>query len=148
MDSSSSSSFSSASSSRPVVSSGITSTGLQLTEFVKRPGVGRAGRPVRIRANFFEITQLPSINVQHYDVTITPDVPPLVNRRVFQNLVQVHGASDLGGSQPVFDGRKNIFSPKAFGFDSKTFEVRAGSFLLFQFFFFLLANVVTAVRAN
>jgi eukaryotic translation initiation factor 2C len=98
-------------------------SGLRLTEFVKRPNPGSAGKAIKINANFFEITQLPNINVYHYDVTITPDVPPLVNRRVFEHMLVVHGKSGLDGSRPVFDGRKNIFSPRVFPFDSKTFDV-------------------------
>ncbi|KAG0300267.1 eukaryotic translation initiation factor 2C, 2 [Linnemannia gamsii] len=98
-------------------------SGLRLTEFVKRPNPGSAGKAIKINANFFEITQLPNINVYHYDVTITPDVPPLVNRRVFEHMLVVHGKSELDGSRPVFDGRKNIFSPRVFPFDSKTFDI-------------------------
>src|SRR5690554_1903993 len=64
---------------------------LQVTEFTKRPAPGTLGRSVRIRSNFFEITQLPRITVHHYDVTITPDVPPLVNRRVFAHMTLVYG---------------------------------------------------------
>ncbi|KAF9408609.1 hypothetical protein BGZ94_002247, partial [Podila epigama] len=97
--------------------------GLRLTEYVRRPAPGSAGRPIRVRANFFEITQLPNINITHYDVTITPDVPPIVNRRVYEHFMTLHRTSDLGGARPVFDGRKNIFSPKAFPFESKTFEI-------------------------
>ncbi|KAF9193168.1 Eukaryotic translation initiation factor 2C [Haplosporangium sp. Z 11] len=96
---------------------------LQVTEFTKRPASGTLGRPIKIRSNFFEITQLPRITVHHYDVTITPDVPPLVNRRIFTQMTSVYGQSDLGGVQPVFDGRKSIFAPKAFPFDSKTFDI-------------------------
>ncbi|KAI1316177.1 eukaryotic translation initiation factor 2C, 2 [Mortierella claussenii] len=97
---------------------------LQLTEFVRRPDEpGRLGQPIRIKANFFEITRLPNINVYHYDVTITPDVPPLVNRRVFVHMLHVYGESDLQGTKPVFDGRKNIFAPRVFPFESRTFDV-------------------------
>ncbi|KAG0048957.1 Eukaryotic translation initiation factor 2C [Gryganskiella cystojenkinii] len=119
----SSSMTSSSSSQAPAIVSGVSSTGLQLTEFVGRPGLGTQGRKVRIRANFFEISLLPNINVHHYDVTITPDVPPLVNRRVFEHFLLLHRTSDLAGALPVFDGRKNIFSPKEFKFDGKTFDI-------------------------
>ncbi|KFH71161.1 hypothetical protein MVEG_04007 [Podila verticillata NRRL 6337] len=100
----------------------MASSALTLTEYVKRPGTGTVGKPIRIHANFFEITQLPNINVTHYDVTITPDVPPIVNRKVYEHFMTLHRISDLGGARPVFDGRKNIFSPKVFPFESKTFE--------------------------
>ncbi|KAG0371264.1 eukaryotic translation initiation factor 2C, 2 [Mortierella sp. AD032] len=96
---------------------------LRLTEYVKRPEPGKAGKSIRINANFFEITQLPNINIFHYDVTITPDVPPIVNRRVFEHMLVVYGKSDLDSSRPVFDGRKNIFSPRVFPFESKTLDI-------------------------
>jgi hypothetical protein len=31
----------------------------RITEFVKRPGLGRKGRSIRVRTNYFEITDLP-----------------------------------------------------------------------------------------
>ncbi|KAF9581944.1 Eukaryotic translation initiation factor 2C [Lunasporangiospora selenospora] len=95
---------------------------LNLTEFVRRPAPGTLGHPVNIRTNFFEIQTLPNTNIYHYDVTITPDVPPIVNRRVYTQLIATHGDSDLGG-RPVFDGRKNIFSARAFPFDAKSFDI-------------------------
>ncbi|KAG0353510.1 hypothetical protein BGZ54_002214, partial [Gamsiella multidivaricata] len=95
----------------------------QLTEFVSRPSPGTLGKPIVIRSNFFHITRLPDVNVHHYDVTITPDVPPPVNRRIFKQLIDVHGHTDLGGSRPVFDGRKNIFAPRAFPFESRSFDI-------------------------
>ncbi|KAF9435066.1 hypothetical protein BGZ76_006969, partial [Entomortierella beljakovae] len=96
---------------------------LQHTDLVLRPGIGSAGRPIQVRSNFFEITQLPSITVYHYDVSVTPDVPPPVNRRIFMDFMKQYGQSDLEGTKPVFDGRKNMFSPKKFPFDSRTFEI-------------------------
>ncbi|KAG0001838.1 hypothetical protein BGZ80_006110, partial [Entomortierella chlamydospora] len=90
----------------------------QLTQFTRRPAEpATLGREITIRANFFEITQLPNINIHHYDVTITPDVPPVVNRRVFEHMIKLYGDSDLGRTRPVFDGRKNIFSPRSFPFE-------------------------------
>ncbi|KAF9930836.1 Eukaryotic translation initiation factor 2C [Linnemannia zychae] len=96
---------------------------LRLTEYVRRSSPGTVGKPIRINSNFFEITQLPNINIYHYDVTITPDVPPIVNRRIFGRMIEVYGKSELNSTRPVFDGRKNIFSPRAFPFESKTFDI-------------------------
>lgn len=96
---------------------------LQLTEFVRRPGVGTAGKAVKIRSNFFEVTKLPTVIIHHYDVSISNDLPPPVNRRIFEQLTMSYRASDLGGAQPVFDGRKNIFSAKELPFESRTFDV-------------------------
>ena len=94
-----------------------------LTPFVVRPGVGTTGKPVNILVNFFEITRLPDANVHHYDVTITPDVPPKLNRLVYRTMVERYTQSHLGGSLPVYDGRKNMFSLPELPFKSHTFEV-------------------------
>ncbi|KAF9207103.1 eukaryotic translation initiation factor 2C, 2 [Haplosporangium sp. Z 27] len=96
---------------------------LQLTDYVKRPSVGKAGRQIQVRSNFFEITQLPNITIHHYDMSVTPDVPPLLNRKIFDQFITLYRESDLEGTRPVFDGRKNMFSPKKFPFESRTFEV-------------------------
>lgn len=95
----------------------------QLTEFVRRRGVGKAGKAVNIRSNFFEVTKLPTVVIHHYDVSISNDVSPPVNRRIFEQLTKSYRTSDLGGAQPVFDGRKNIFSAKELPFESRTFDV-------------------------
>ncbi|KAI8575439.1 hypothetical protein K450DRAFT_215715 [Umbelopsis ramanniana AG] len=88
-------------------------SGLQLTEFVKRPDVGNTGRATRVRANFFEVQSFPQNNIHHYDVTITPDVPPVINRKIWKTFEDQDGQGSLKGIKPVYDGRKNIFSPKA-----------------------------------
>ncbi|KAG0274373.1 hypothetical protein BGZ95_009860 [Linnemannia exigua] len=96
---------------------------IKLTDLVKRPGIGKAGKAIKVRSNFFEVKALPDINIYHYDVTITPDVPPPVNRRIFDQFVLLNSKSDLADSMPVYDGRKNLFSSKELPFDSRTFEV-------------------------
>ncbi|KAF9123989.1 hypothetical protein BGW39_008545 [Mortierella sp. 14UC] len=96
---------------------------IRLTDLVKRPNPGRAGKAIQVRTNFFEVKTLPDINIHHYDVTITPDVPPPVNRRIFDQFVLLNSKSDLADAKPVFDGRKNFFSSKELPFDSRTFEV-------------------------
>ncbi|KAF9976844.1 Eukaryotic translation initiation factor 2C [Actinomortierella ambigua] len=92
-------------------------------DLVRRPDTGTLGRPFRIKSNFFEITNLPQVNVHHYDVVITPDVPPTINRKVFAHFVEKYQQSELGGVRPVFDGRHNMFTAKRLPFDAKTFEV-------------------------
>src|SRR5690554_859328 len=92
---------------------------IHLTDLVLRPAVGTLGRSIQVRANFFEVTTMPNNNIHHYDVTITPDVPPPVNRKVFEHFITLHRRSDLGNANPVYDGRKNLFSAKALPFDAK-----------------------------
>jgi eukaryotic translation initiation factor 2C len=76
-----------------------------ITEFVKRPGFGRLGRPIRIRANYFEITNLPGSNIHHYDIDISPEVPPTLNRKIFQI-----AENSFYGIRAVFDGRRNVYT--------------------------------------
>ncbi|KAG0212796.1 hypothetical protein BGX28_005643 [Mortierella sp. GBA30] len=96
---------------------------LQITPYVKRPGIGKVGLAVQVRANYFEITQLPNITIHHYDITVTPDVPPPVNRRIYEQFVDQYRESDLDGVRPIYDGRKNIFAPATFPFESRTFKL-------------------------
>ncbi|CAG8457935.1 8826_t:CDS:2 [Funneliformis mosseae] len=98
---------------------------VKVTDFVKRPGVGREGRPLKVRANFFEVTSLPDSNVHHYDVTITPEVPPSLNRKIYCEFEALN-ENILATARPVFDGRKNIYSPKPLSFgenDAATFDI-------------------------
>lgn len=92
--------------------------------YVRRPGLGTSGRAIRIRSNFFEVTQLSDNMIHHYDVTITPEVPPPVNRKIFHQFTTSYGTSHLKGARAVYDGRNNIFSARAFAFESHTFEVK------------------------
>ncbi|KAI8986394.1 Piwi domain-containing protein [Pilobolus umbonatus] len=86
---------------------------LELTELVKRPGAGKLGKPVRVRANFFEVTAFPLQNIHHYDVTIDPaDAPPAVLRKVWKTFEDSDGQGVLKGIRTIFDGRKNVFAPK------------------------------------
>ncbi|KAG2198826.1 hypothetical protein INT47_000742 [Mucor saturninus] len=86
---------------------------LELTELVKRPGAGKIGKPVRVRANFFEVTSYPTQNIHHYDVTIDPpSAPPVLYRKVWQSFEDTNGQGLLTGIRTIFDGRKNVFSPK------------------------------------
>ncbi|CAG8587596.1 7850_t:CDS:10 [Ambispora gerdemannii] len=70
------------------------------------------GKPTHIRANFYPVEMLPSLKIHHYDVSITPDVFPRLNRLVYDNFVRIHGAVAFGDSKPVYDGRKNLFAAK------------------------------------
>ncbi|KAF9945058.1 eukaryotic translation initiation factor 2C, 2 [Modicella reniformis] len=101
-------------------------SGLKLTEYVPRPAPGKLGKPIKVRTNFFEVQKLPDIMVHHYDVTVTPDVPPVANRKVFQQFITTYGDTELKGARPVYDGRKNLFSARDLGFDGKTFDITLG----------------------
>ncbi|KAG0027885.1 Eukaryotic translation initiation factor 2C [Podila clonocystis] len=94
----------------------------RLTELVKRPNQGNKGTRTKVQANHFEITQLPDNIIHHYDVMVTPEVPPAVNRRVYRHFFTLYG-SELRGATPVYDGRKNLFSYVDLGFPQRTFEL-------------------------
>ena len=72
--------------------------------FCRRPALGNLGRQVRVRSNFFEVLALPTQNIIHYDVTITPDVPPAFNRKIFGEFEKISREGQLDGIRPVFDG--------------------------------------------
>ena len=85
-----------------------------LTDSVLRPSVGEIGKPTTVRANFFEINALPTNNIHHYDISMGDDkAPPAVNRKVWKKFEDTEGQGILkGGIRTIYDGRKNIFSPK------------------------------------
>ncbi|RKO93090.1 Piwi domain-containing protein [Blyttiomyces helicus] len=92
---------------------------MSLWNFPVRPGIGQSGRQITVRANFFPVQSLPGQNIHHYDVTITPDVPPAKNRRIYQAWEDTELLSGaLGGVRPVFDGRKNVFAARPLPLDS------------------------------
>ncbi|ORX53593.1 Piwi-domain-containing protein [Hesseltinella vesiculosa] len=77
-----------------------------------RKETGKLGRPVRVRTNFFEMTSFPTQNIQHLDVQILPEAPPMVLRKVWQCFVDGPGQAFLKGTRVIFDGRRNVFSSK------------------------------------
>ncbi|KAI9314758.1 Piwi domain-containing protein [Dichotomocladium elegans] len=86
---------------------------LALTEYVLRPNTGRAGKPMRVRSNFFEITRFPIDHLYHYDISIDPpSAPPAIFRKVWKAFEDTKGHSVLRGIKTIYDGRKNVFSPK------------------------------------
>src|SRR5437763_1863557 len=83
----------------------------------------RQGRAINVRTNFFDVKSLPNVNIYHYNVAITPDVPPILNRKVFQRFEELHSRSDLGRIKPVYDGHKNLYTARPLPFGEATFNV-------------------------
>ncbi|KAI9364457.1 Piwi domain-containing protein [Zopfochytrium polystomum] len=82
-------------------------------QFPQRPGFGTSGRLIQVRSNFFPIQSLPQLPIHHYEVSISPEVPPAKSRRVYQLWEdEALLSGELGGVRPVFDGRKNIFASR------------------------------------
>ncbi|CAG8629736.1 19317_t:CDS:10, partial [Gigaspora margarita] len=89
-----------------------------------RPGEGRLGRSIRVRSNFFEVLSIPEQNIIHYDITITPDVPPALNRKIFEVFERENLICALKSIRVIFDGRKNVFAPQFLPFgEAATFDV-------------------------
>jgi hypothetical protein len=84
----------------------------------------RQGRVINVRTNFFEVKSLPGANIYHYNVTITPEVPPILNRQIFQHLEELHSKRNLGKIKSVYDGHKNLYTVKPLSFGkAATFNV-------------------------
>jgi len=64
------------------------------------------GRKISVRANYFEVTTLPS-NIYHYDFIIIPQPIAHEYRLVYQQVDQI--IQNLG-IRSVFDGRRNIYT--------------------------------------
>jgi hypothetical protein len=94
------------------------------TQLIERPSFGNLGRKIVVRANFFEVISIPEANIHHYDINITPEVPPKLNRKIYQELEYLNKNDKFNGILPIYDGHKNIFTYKALPFgESSTFEV-------------------------
>ncbi|KAL5699183.1 Protein argonaute mel1 [Ranunculus cassubicifolius] len=89
-----------------------------------RPGYGTLGTKCVIRANHFLVT-LAERDLHHYDVTITPEVISRgVNRAVMRQLVKTYKDSHMGDLQPVYDGRKGLFTAGPLPFTTKEFNIQ------------------------
>jgi hypothetical protein len=71
------------------------------------PGVGTLGRKIALTTNFFEVTALPTADLQMYSVRITPATSKDVNRRVLACLREAEGGL-FEGTTPAYDGRLYI----------------------------------------
>lgn len=75
-----------------------------------RPGSGSVGKGIKLVANYYQITNLPVGEIIQYDVSITPDVPRAVKRKIFNLVESNYGSSAFGGKQVAYDGQANLYS--------------------------------------
>src|SRR5205814_9471442 len=54
--------------------------------------------------------------IYHYDIIITPDVPPTLNRNVCAQFEVLYLENDPQRIKPAYDGRRNLFTAKPFPF--------------------------------
>ncbi|KAI3899299.1 hypothetical protein MKW92_024320 [Papaver armeniacum] len=92
-------------------------------KYPARPGFGTIGVKCVVKANHF-LVKLADKNPHHYDVSITPEVTSReVNRAVLRQLVDLYRMSHLGSLQPVYDGRKSLFTAGPLPFQGMEFVV-------------------------
>ncbi|KAI9188355.1 Protein argonaute-2 [Blastocladiella emersonii ATCC 22665] len=89
--------------------------------FVRRPGVGKVGTPVKVLANHYALSLIDNITVFHYDVVVTPEPTKSLARKVWAEWETQHGAKL--GITAAYDGVKNVFVPKQLPQDTMTFTV-------------------------
>jgi hypothetical protein len=83
-----------------------------------RPDAGGSkGRAITVKTNFFPVTALADVPVYHYDVAITPELPPANSRRAWAQVELLLPK----GTFLAFDGMKNAFGPT--DLPDKTYEV-------------------------
>uniref|UniRef100_A0A1J3JNK1 Protein argonaute 10 n=1 Tax=Noccaea caerulescens TaxID=107243 RepID=A0A1J3JNK1_NOCCA len=94
------------------------------SNFAPRPGFGQLGTKCIVKANHF-LADLPTKDLNHYDVTITPEVSSKsVNRAIIAELVRLYKESDLGTRLPAYDGRKSLYTAGELPFTWKEFTVK------------------------
>ncbi|KAL6192212.1 hypothetical protein ACLB2K_038597 [Fragaria x ananassa] len=92
--------------------------------FAPRPGYGQAGIKCVVKANYF-FAELPDKDLNHYDVSITPEVTSrVVNRAIMAELVRLYRESDLGMRLPAYDGRKSLYTAGELPFVWKEFNIK------------------------
>lgn len=85
-----------------------TSPPITLTQNARRPDAGGTqGRPLQVKANFFAIKKLPVDTVWHYDVSITPALPPARARKLWKEIEKLE---ELAKTKTAFDGQCNAYS--------------------------------------
>nr|AJA90771.1 Argonaute 4 [Ginkgo biloba] len=82
---------------------------------MRRPGLGRCGRPVQLLCNHFRVTFTNIQDSFHYNVTITAEGrPPVTNkvlcRKIMDKVKEIYGQSELDNKEFAYDGEKSMFT--------------------------------------
>lgn len=89
----------------------------------RRPDSGGIEGPViSLLANHFLVQFNPSQRIFHYNVEMSPSPSKEVARMIKQKLVE-NNSVVLSGSDPAYDGRKNLYSPVEFQNDRLEFFI-------------------------
>lgn len=93
------------------------------SRFPARPGFGKIGNKVIIKANHF-LVEVADRDLNHYDVSISPEVASKkVCRDIIKQLVDTFKDSHLGKRNLAYDGRKSCYTAGELPFTSKDFVV-------------------------
>ncbi|XP_066920100.1 protein argonaute-2-like [Clytia hemisphaerica] len=83
--------------------------------------MGKAGRKIQLNANFYELKIPTNAIIHHYDVVISDGkqedkIPKPMARQLMQKFTRSN--KKLFRTQPVFDGRKNMYTKEPLDFQS------------------------------
>lgn len=88
-----------------------------------RPNVGQIGKSIMLKANYFRVS-IPNGDIHHYDIDINPDkCPRRVNREIIDTMVENYRTAIFQDRNPVFDGRKNLYTAQPLPIDNQKLEV-------------------------
>ncbi|XP_039797428.1 protein argonaute MEL1-like [Panicum virgatum] len=91
-----------------------------------RPGFGKLGRRVVVRANHF-LVEVADNDICHYNVSISPEPKARrINRVVLSELIKAHGETSLAHKMPAYDGSMSMYTAGELPFKSMDFVVKLG----------------------
>ncbi|OUM67418.1 hypothetical protein PIROE2DRAFT_5168, partial [Piromyces sp. E2] len=79
-------------------------------QFPTRPGYGKNGKIISIKANFYPILSLPKFDIHHYEVTIEPETTSIKLQKIYQKWEEENQNTNLKNFNLIFDGKKNIYT--------------------------------------
>lgn len=98
-------------------------TAQKLTEVIrhvltKRPGHGRAGKPVKLLCNHFRVRFSNLQDSFQYDVKISGErggkeqecVSKILCRKIMDKVKEIYGDTEFGGKDFAYDGEKTLFT--------------------------------------
>jgi eukaryotic translation initiation factor 2C len=85
-------------------------------QIANRPGLGKDGRPIKLRANYLKVTALPQKTLFHYNFVVEPPVKTPVSFKLFSNMAF---QNSFGDAMPIFDGNSSIYCIKPLPFNDE-----------------------------
>ncbi|KAK3836299.1 MAG: Piwi domain-containing protein [Linnemannia gamsii] len=95
---------------------------ISLTDNARRPDKGGStGKAIQVRTNFFAIKKLQVDTIYHYDVAISPEIPPVKARLLWKVIEATF--PELAKNKTVFDGRCNAYAAQEMSVNRLTRKV-------------------------